>query len=272
MGNCQNMRVQWSFCQGKLPHQISVSSSLELLRSQVVSQKSIPRSRMHRTSRKFSAANHELTSDYWNVRTVRNFIARKRCFVTVFPMFLKVWVPVPGNTIFSTFQHPKYVKFSDPPIGGSIKYAQFLIFDFAGRQSVRIRNYGSGMSAPLPLHCLRAGKPTFGRETIRIHLINEDFDLNVVSDRCRMVLRSCLRLVAVNAVGEKYEEGTTLADELVKLIRWRFRKTSALGETFLIQHLAHRKRTLRTKWYIHQNDTSVLFHGKIPPYKKYPPW
>ena len=121
---------------------------MELLRSQVVSQKSIPRSRMHRTSRKFLAANHELTSDYWNVRTLRNFIARKRCFVTVFPM-LKVWVPVPGYTIFTTFQHPKYVKFSDPPIGGSIKYAQFLIFDFAGRQSVRIRNYGSGMSAPL---------------------------------------------------------------------------------------------------------------------------
>ena len=145
---CQNMWVQWSFCQGKLPHQISVSSSLELLRSQVVSQKSIPRSRIHRTSRKFLAANHELTSVYWNVRTLRNFIARKRCFVTVFPKFLEVWVPVPGNTIFSTFQHPKYVKFSDPPIGGSIKYAQFLIFDFAGRQSVRIRNYGSGMSAP----------------------------------------------------------------------------------------------------------------------------
>ena len=53
---------------------------------------------------------------------------------------------------------------------------------------------------------------------MRIHLVNEDFDLTLVSDRCRMVLRSCLRLVAVNAVEEKYEEGTTLADELAKLI------------------------------------------------------
>ena len=70
------------------------------------------------------------------------------------------------------------------------------------------------------------------RTAIRIHLINEDFDLKVVSDRCRMVLRSCLRLVADNAVGENYEEGATLADELVKLIRWRFRKTSALGYFF----------------------------------------
>ena len=67
---------------------------------------------------------------------------------------------------------------------------------------------------------------------MRIHLVNEDFDLTLVSDRCRMVLRSCLRLVAVNALVENYEEGATLADELVKLIRWRFRKTSALGDFF----------------------------------------
>ena len=100
---------------------------------------------------------------------------------------------------------------------------------------------------------LRAGKPTFwkrnktNRTAMRIHLVNEDFDLTLVFDRSRMVLRSCLRLVAVNAVEEKYEEGTTLADELVKLISWRFRETSALGENFLIQHLAHRKRARRTK-------------------------
>ena len=114
---------------------------------------------------------------------------------------------------------------------------------------------------------LRDGKATFGRNktkrtAMRILLINEDFDLNVVSDRCRMVLRSCLRLVFVNAVGEKYEERTTLADELVKLLSWRFRETSALGENFLIQHLAHRKRARRTKWCIHQNDTSSRFSAK----------
>ena len=100
------------------------------------------------------------------------------------------------------------------------------------------------------------------RTAIRIHLINEDFDLNVVSDRCRMVLRPCLRLVSVNSVGENYDEGITLADELVKLISWRFRETSALEENFLIQHLKHRKRARRTKWCIHQNDTSSRFSAK----------
>ena len=50
------------------------------------------------------------------------------------------------------------------------------------------------------------------RTAIRIHLINEDFDLNVVSDRCRMVLRSCLRLVAANA------EERTMGKELQKMM------------------------------------------------------
>ena len=114
------------------------------------------------------------------------------------------------------------------------------------------------------------------RTAIRIHLINEDSDLNVVSDRCRMVSRSCLRLVAAaNAVGKNYEEGATLADELVKLIRWRFRKTSALGDFFwfntwriekelleqndaftkMIHRLVFQRKTCTLKWHIHQNDT-----------------
>ena len=71
---------------------------------------------------------------------------------------------------------------------------------------------------------LRADRPTFwkrnktNRTAMRIHLVNEDFDLTLVFDRSRMVLRSCLRLVAVNAVEEKYGERTLLADELAKLI------------------------------------------------------
>ena len=99
------------------------------------------------------------------------------------------------------------------------------------------------------------------RTPIRIHLINEDFGLNVVSDRCRMFLRSCLRLVAVNAVGENYEEGATLADQIVKLFRWRFRKTSALGDFFWF-NTWRIERALRTKWCIHQNDTSSRFSAK----------